>query len=234
MQILKEIYYRKYSKRSYSFNNVDLVINYLLKNIKKGIYVDVGCNHPIKYNNTYLLYKRGWSGINIDLDNASIKLFKKYRKRDYNLAAIISNNEEIKKTYIYHDRSAINTLEKDLVNLKKNKPEKIIEAKSTTLNKVIDSSPFNNKKINLLTIDIEGHEFPALENFKFSKYEVDVVVVELLDKKVEKMEMWTQSLDLVLKSNIYNLLLKNNYKLINWIHSDLIFVNNNYNGGVNV
>ena len=46
-----------------------------LKNIthlNNGIYIDVGCNHPIKFNNTYLLYKRGWSGINIDLDSKSI------------------------------------------------------------------------------------------------------------------------------------------------------------------
>ena len=232
MQFLKEAYYKKYSKRSYSISSVDLVIDYLLKDIKNGIYVDVGCNHPIKYNNTYLLYRRGWSGINIDLDKSSIKLFNKYRKDDYNVDAIISNEEKLIKTYIYHDRSTINTVEEDLVNLKEKKPEKIIEKKSTTLNKIITNSPFNNKKINLLSIDIEGHEFPALENFEFSKYKIDVVVIELLDKKIKKMEMRKQSIDIILKSNIYNLLLKKGYKLINWIHSDLIFVNNNFNGGI--
>ena len=66
---LKKIYYEKYSKKSYSLSNVDLVIERIFKNKKKGIFIDVGCNHPIKYNNnTYLLYKKGWNGINIDLD----------------------------------------------------------------------------------------------------------------------------------------------------------------------
>jgi len=231
MQFLKETYYKKYSKRSYSFNSVDLIIDYLLKDIKNGIYVDVGCNHPIKYNNTYILHKRGWSGINIDLDESTIKLFKKYRKNDYNIVALVSNDEEIKKTYIYHDRSAINTVEKDLVDVRENKPKKIIEKKSITLNKIIENSPFNNKKINLLTIDVEGHEFSVLENFEFSKHKIDVVVVELLDKKIKKMEIWTQSIHTVLNSNICNLLLKKGYKLVNWIHSDLIFVNNNFSGG---
>ena len=205
MQYLKETYYKKYSKRSYSFNSVDLIIDYLIKDIKNGIYVDVGCNHPIKYNNTYILHKRGWSGINIDSDESAIKLFKKYRKNDYNIVALVSNDEEIKKTYIYHDRSAINTVEKDLVDVRENKPKKIIEKKSITLNKIIENSPFNNEKINLLTIDVEGHEFSVLENFEFSKHKIDVVVVELLDKKIKKMEMWTQSIDMVLKSNIYKL-----------------------------
>ena len=231
MQFLKELYYKKYSKRSYSFNNVDLIIDYLFKDIKNGIYIDVGCNHPIKYNNTYLLYKRGWSGINIDLDASSIKLFDEYRKGDNNIGALVSNEEKIKKTYIYHERSTINTVEKTMVDLKINKPKKIIEIQSITLNKIIQNSPFSEKKINLLTVDVEGHEFPVLENFEFSKYGIDVVVLELLNDKVDKMEMYKQSIEMVMKSNIYNLLLKRGYKLINWIHSDLIFVNNNFNKG---
>ena len=234
MKFFKEIYYKKYTKRSYSFNNVDLVIDYLFKDIENGIYIDVGCNHPIKYNNTYLLHKRGWFGINIDLDDSSIKLFNKYRPKDFNVEALVSNDEKIKKTYIYHDRSAINTVEKDLVNLKENKPKKIIDKKSITLNKIIENSPFSNRKINLLTIDVEGHEFPVLEQFEFGKYKIDVVVIELLDKKIKKMEMWNQSVDMVLKSDIYDLLVKRGYKLINWIHSDLIFVSNNFKGEIKI
>jgi len=230
MQFLKEIYYKKYSKRSYSFNSVDVVIDYLLKDIKNGIYIDVGCNHPIKYNNTYILHKRGWSGINIDLDKSSINLFNEYRPKDFNIEALVSGEEKIKKTYIYHDRSTINTVEEELVNLKENKPKKIIEKKSTTLNKIVENSPFSNKKINLLTVDVEGHEFPILEKFKFENYQIDAVVIELLDKKVKKMEMWSQSMDMILKSHIYQLLIKKGYKLINWVHSDLIFVNNNFKG----
>ena len=69
-----ELYYTKYSKKSYSISNVDLIIDHLLINTKKGIYIDVGCNHPIKYNNTYLLYKKGWRGINIDADGGLIAI----------------------------------------------------------------------------------------------------------------------------------------------------------------
>ena len=52
MNYLKKIYYNKYSKKSFSISNVDLVINRIFKNLNNGIYVDIGCNHPIKYNNT--------------------------------------------------------------------------------------------------------------------------------------------------------------------------------------
>tara|TARA_B100000579_G_scaffold418821_1_gene416796 strand:+ start:655 stop:1350 length:696 start_codon:yes stop_codon:yes gene_type:complete len=230
MLALKKLYYEKYAKKSYSLSNIDVVIDYIFKGIKKGIYIDIGCNHPIKHNNTYLLHKRGWRGINVDSDKTSIKLFNRYRKNDHNIRNIVSDNTDLKKLYFYHDRSAINTLSKELVDKRLIKPKKIIEEKSTTLNKIIENSPFKDKKINLLTIDVEGHEYNILKNFNFSNYKIDLIVVEFLEKKLDIVEIFKQSLDAVIKSNIYNLLTKNDYKLVNWIHSDLIFVKNDFKG----
>ena len=228
MNLVKKIYYEKYTKKSYSLSNVDLIIDYLYKNINKGVYIDLGCNHPIKFNNTYLLYKRGWSGINIDSDHDSIKLFNKFRSNDFNVRNIVSDDESVKKLYYYHKRSALNTLSKDLVDSRTSKPSKIIEEKSVTLNKIIEDSPYRNSKINLLSVDIENHEFEALKNFNFLKYKVDVLVVESADTSLKKLEMYNQSLDFITKSKVYNLIVNNGYKLINWIHSDLVFVRNDF------
>ena len=228
MHFLKKIYYEKYTKKTYSLTGVDLIIDYLFKNIDKGVYVDVGCNHPIKYNNTYLLYKRGWSGINIDSDSSSIELFNKFRSNDFNIRNIVSEDESIKKLYFYHKRSALNTLSKELADSRSSKPLKIIEEKSVTLNKIIESSPFKNSKINLLSIDIENHEYEALKNFNFSKYNIDVLVVETTNTRLKKLEMYNQSLDFITTSEVYKLIVKNGYKLVNLIHSDMVFVKNNF------
>jgi hypothetical protein len=228
MTFLEKIYYERYTKKSYSLSNVDLIIDYLFKDINKGVYVDLGCNHPIKFNNTYLLYKRGWSGINIDSDFDSIKLFNKFRSNDFNVRNIVSDDESVKKLYYYHKRSALNTLSKDLVDSRTSKPSKIIKEKSVTLNKIIEDSPYQNSKINLLSVDIENHEFEALKNFNFLKYKVDVLVVESTDTNQKKLEMYNQSIDFITKSKVYNLIVKNGYKLINLIHSDLVFVRNDF------
>ena len=111
MNFFKKIYYSKYSNKSYSISYVDLVVNRIFSKIKKGIYVDLGCNHPIKFNNTYLLYKRGWTGINIDSDEKSIKEFNKLRNKDININAIVSSENKSIKYYFYHDRSALNTVD---------------------------------------------------------------------------------------------------------------------------
>jgi hypothetical protein len=97
---------------------------------------------------------------------------------------------------------------------------------TTTINKIISSSPYKNKRINLLSIDIENHEYEALKNFNFKKYKVDLIVIECLNLKSKKLETQNQSLKYILNSKIYKLLIKNNYNLINWVNSDLVFVHN--------
>ena len=228
---LKKIYYEKYSKKSYSISNVDLIIDRLFSKIKKGVYIDVGCNHPIKYNNTYLLHKRGWSGINIDLDETSIKEFNSIRKNDHNVQKMISSLDgEEKDIYYYHERSAINTLSEELAKKRITKHREIIRETSTTINKIIENSPYKNKKINLMSIDIENYEYEALKNFNFQKYQIDLIVTEYTDINQGKLEAYTQSLDYVINTNIYKLLEKNEYKLINWVNSDLVFVRKSFEG----
>ncbi len=229
INFLKELYYRRYSKQSFSISNVDLIIERIFKENNKGVYVDVGCNHPIKYNNTYLLYKKGWKGLNIDLDQESINQFNKLRKRDTNIQALITeeDNEE-KDLFFYHERSAINTISKDLANKRNNKYKEIKKIKGISLNSIIENSKFKDSKIDLLSIDIENYEYEALKNFNFKKYKIDVIVTEITDTKIENLELYNLSLEYILNSNLYKLLIKNDYKLVNWINADLIFVRNKF------
>ena len=222
---LKKIYYEKYTTKSYSISNVDLVIERIFKNKNDGIYIDVGCNHPIKYNNTYLLYKKGWHGLNIDLDKKSIDQFNKLRKRDINILTLVtSTDNEEKELYYYHERSAINTISKELAKSRNQRHKEIKKIKGISLNSIIENSKFKESKINLLSIDIENYEYEALKNFNFDKYEIDVIVTEITDINVKNLEIYNLSLENIVETNLYKLMLKNNYKLINWVNADLIFI----------
>ena len=226
--IFKKIYYNKYTKISYSISGVDLIIDRMFSKLKKGIYIDLGCNHPIKHNNTYLLHKRGWEGINIDADEKSIKEFKNLRKKDHNIRALVSNKKDKIKYYFYHERSALNTVDAKLVKNRKAKPKKVIVRETTTLNDIIENSPYKKSKLNLLSIDVENHEYEALQNFKFKRYNIDCIVIEILNTSYKEIETQNQNLDFILKSNVFKLLKKNDYKLINWVNSDLVFVNKKF------
>ena len=83
----------------------DIFIRRFFKDFKEGIYVDVGCYHPIKGSLTHYLYKNGWKGLNIDLSQISIDLFKISRPKDINIRAAISNFDG--ETY-YFENGPIN------------------------------------------------------------------------------------------------------------------------------
>ena len=77
----------------------DKIIVKLLKEKKYGTYLDLGCFHPVRQNNTYKLYKSGWGGINIDLNPFTIDLFNVARPNDKNICAAVSSKKGKKKPF---------------------------------------------------------------------------------------------------------------------------------------
>ena len=82
-----------FKKKSYSAFGEDIEIKKHFKRNFNGFYVDVGCYHPIKDNNTLLLHQKGWTGINIDINKLSIELFNFCRPKDVNLNLAISKKK---------------------------------------------------------------------------------------------------------------------------------------------
>jgi hypothetical protein len=216
-QLLKS---KKFKKKSYSGSAQDLIINHFFKNKKKGIYIDVGCYHPYNGNNTKLLYDKGWSGINIDLDFHTIDFFNFVRKRDENINIAISDKEGEKDLYFFHNRSAINSLSAT----RKEKAKEIRKIKTKTLNSVLENSKFKDEKINLISIDVEGHELEVVKSIDLKKYAPEMIVIEFLDLRMKEIEFYNQNINLVLNSEVYEYMIKNDYYFVNWLHSDMVFV----------
>ena len=142
-----------------------------------GFYIDVGCYHPIRLSNTKFLYDKGWKGINIDISNKSIDLFKIARKKDINLNIGIGNKNKVSEAYFKKDIFHANTLvydhaEKLLGEYTKKK------INVYTLNSVINNHA-KNKKIDFLDIDCEGKDLEVLEGLDLNKNEIDLISIEI-------------------------------------------------------
>ena len=205
----------------YSNWGLDMLVDHFFKKRKNGIYIDVGCHHPFLNNNTYRLYKRGWTGINIDLDFNTIDMFNFFRNKDTNILSAVSDKEEMRDLFFFHNRSAVNTLSSE----NGSKSKEIKKIKTRSLNSIIEDSCFSNKKIDLISIDVEGFEMNVLNGFDVNKYMPDLIIIEFIDPKIK--EYYFQNINNILNSNINIFMDKNNYKLVNWVHDDLVFVPKN-------
>ena len=82
--------------------------------------------------------------------------------------------------------------------------------------------------VDLIKIDVEGYEMEVLKGFDIKYYQPNVISIEFLDFKMNKMEFKNNDLERILNSNIYKYFADNNYYFVNWIHADLIFVHKKF------
>lgn len=68
-------------KNSYSQYGEDLIIEAFFPNAL-GTYLDIGSGRPKRHSNSYLFYRRGWSGVCVDANPVNTFLHKIVRPRD--------------------------------------------------------------------------------------------------------------------------------------------------------
>ena len=69
---------------SYAQTGEDIIVDFLIgaKKIKEFTYLDIGANHPVKFNNTYKFYDAGYRGVCIEPDPYVYAVLSKKRPED--------------------------------------------------------------------------------------------------------------------------------------------------------
>lgn len=174
-----------------------------------GFYVDVGCWHPRKFSNTYFLSRRGWRGLNVDVDPEKIFCFRLARPKDENIVAAVSDRAGTGRAYTDRRFSLGTTIESGSAG----KDWSARDVTTRTLSEILDDSRYRDLQIDVLSVDAEGHDLQVLKGLDFDRYRPRIILVEF----------HASSLDDVVKSKIHELLAGNAYELINWVGPTLIY-----------
>jgi hypothetical protein len=137
--------------KSYSQACQDLFAYELLKDIKNGIYLDIGANVSTFNNNTYLFELLGWTGLSIDIDpNCKIE-FEKTRKNSYLVADVTNLNwSQLMTQYNFNNCECIDYISFDVDD-------------ATLL--AFDNFPWNTIKFKVMTIEHDTYRVgPALRD----------------------------------------------------------------------
>jgi FkbM family methyltransferase len=172
---------------SHSMSGEDLFLKQIFgKNKRSGFYVDIGCNNPIQKSNTSKLYMKGWQGICADGNSTLVKKFRKIRRRDICLHAIVS--DERKEMVFYQDEKdhEYSSVDPQLGSKLKATSKTLVEMKmtSTTLEDIFDRH-LGSRNIDLLCVDVEHHDLQVLKGNNFEKYRPTVICIEFDGKLSE-------------------------------------------------
>jgi FkbM family methyltransferase len=210
-------YFPYFSRRSsYAQHGEDIILMSHLENISNGFFVDVGAHHPFRFSNTYLFYRRGWRGINIDPKPGTKKFFDTLRPGDINLETGIAEKEGL-LTYYMFDEPALNSFSKELSDERDQQTSyKIIGTKEIPvqrLDKVLHDYLPAGKTIDFLTVDVEGLDVEVLCSNDWEKFRPTLIVAEDMDLNLNNLR----------NSPVCDLLLSKDYDLVGKTLTSLIF-----------
>jgi FkbM family methyltransferase len=157
----------------------DYVLAYVFREVKNGVYVDVGANDPNVSSVTKYFYLAGWRGINFEPIPELVEKLKQARPEDVNLGIGVSDT--VSELTFYQARwSGLSTFDPEIAERHKASGIGIRELKIpvSTLNKVFESEPLVQKGINFLNVDVEGFEKRVFTGLDFKRYQPQVIMAE--------------------------------------------------------
>ncbi|MFN5324179.1 MAG: FkbM family methyltransferase [Bacteroidota bacterium] len=173
-------------KVCYSQCGEDLVLAALMRQLGKtgpGFYLDVGAYHPFIGSNTYLFYRQGWRGINLDPRPGIMAQFNKFRPNDINLEFGIGDKTELLCYYMLESEPGLNTFNFETLQAvgKEGLVTSTIDVPVITLADVQQKHVPNGTIIDFVSIDTEGFEIKVLSTFDFSLHRPKVFALECND-----------------------------------------------------
>jgi FkbM family methyltransferase len=164
-----------YTKTYYSQHGEDVFALEFFKKKSTGFFVDVGAHHPFKLSNTYLLYKRGWRGINLEPDPRGFSLLKRYREKDINLNLAVTEKGGVVE---FISDGVFSGVKNEHYKHASKKRGDLIQVKSMPLASVLEEYIDGEGAFDLLSVDCEGYDEFVLRSNDWERFRPKLVLVE--------------------------------------------------------
>ena len=198
-------FYSQYEQDKYLYEN-------FFKDVKNGFFVEIGASDGITFSNSKFFEDLGWEGICIEARTNIIECLRKNRKCIVEHACLSSSNDEKEFISVNGYGSGLSGI-KDKCDIKrilegegKNSEKEVEIFKCCLINDLLNK--YNVKKIDYMSIDVEGSEYDIISTIDFSKFIIDFITVENNDIK---------------DSSVRYFLTDNGYDIIDRLNIDDVF-----------
>ncbi|MFQ5418340.1 MAG: FkbM family methyltransferase [Myxococcota bacterium] len=194
----------------YAREKEEPIIRHFFKGRRDGFLVDIGCFDWRDTSTTLYLEKHlGWSGIAVDAQEAFSLGWQQHRPRSKFFAYAIT--DESGETVTFYQAGGISSTE--LWNIEQwqkvvgDFEPNVVKAPTITMNDLLDREGV--KKIDFLSMDINGGEPAALAGFDIKRFRPDLVMIEVHERNKEPLSAYFRAngyerIDRYLKYDVTN------------------------------
>jgi FkbM family methyltransferase len=144
-----------------------------------GFYVEVGALDGIYVSNTYFFEQIGWQGILIEpIPEAAQKCaLARPRSQVVCCAALAPDSPAEIEFEVVEGWEALSATSVNRERLHEYQPQmRKIVVQAKTLDTILEQASM--RKIDFLTIDVEGHEWDVLQGFTIDRWQPEIVIIE--------------------------------------------------------
>jgi FkbM family methyltransferase len=180
-------------KNLYSQGNEERIVRHFFDDRRDGFFLDVGAFHWKEVSTTLYLEKHlGWSGIAVDAQSRFASGYEKNRPKTKFFSYLVTDHTGDTETFYL--AGYLSSVEKEhfesFPDAKVREP-KAVQVPTITLNDLLDRNGV--KKVDFLSMDIEGAEPMALAGFDIERFRPELVCVEVGSKTAKKVNAYFES-----------------------------------------
>lgn len=175
-------------ENSYSQAGEDKIIQFILDYINKKqalvSYLDIGCNHYKKLNNTYSLYQKGHRGVLVEANPGFIEELREKRPGDVVLNMGVAGHSADSMKFYITNADGLNSFDLNSIQEAKKKlewlqVEKEVNVPVLTMEDIINQ--YCGKTPDIVSIDVEGLEIDILTGLDFDEHRPKAFIIETIN-----------------------------------------------------
>lgn len=207
---------------SYSQCGEDLIVDFVLSwmGVSAITYLDLGANDPVRFNNTYRFYEKGFAGVLVEPDNNLTDSIRKLRPRDVCVASAVGVTDDHEVSFYKMSADTLSTTQSNTVELyEQNSEHRLaleVRVPHMHINRLL-SKYFPDNCPTLVSLDVEGLDQQLLEAWDFSRWRPAIICVETLT--------YSQNKTAAKVDGIFNVMKRNGYIQYADTYINTIFVN---------
>lgn len=209
---------RSLNKQCYTYYSAEgqdkFIIEELLNKKQNGVFLEIGGYDGLTASNCLHLEAHcNWTGVIVEPIPEYAELIRSKRSSKVECAAVADKDGEAEILFIEGGYTQMSFLvdqvdNKDINRMRQHSEhkEKKVSVKTLTMNSLLEK--YDLKDVDYCSIDVEGAEYLALQNFDFDKYNVGIFSIENRGMK---------------ENDVVKLLREKGYRLMNILGHDEIW-----------